>query len=164
VAWGNFAGPLPSPVGAPVSPTGLPNGASITRDISAGCATLLEAADDTNDSAADFDLTTDRTPRSSSEQPTEKACGGSGGSGPQTSIDKGPKKKTAKRSAKFRFSSPDEDASFECSLDGKRFKPCDSPLKLKRVKPGKHVFSVRAIVDGKADKSPADYRWKRIAK
>jgi hypothetical protein len=170
VAWGNFVGetPLPGATGNPVAPAGIPNGSSIIRSIAPGCATLLEGADDTDDSATDFSVTTDKNPRPNSEPPIEKACGGGGGGGggnaPQTNIDKGPKKKTTKATAKFKFSSPDAGATFECSLDGKAFKSCDSPLKLKHVKPGKHVFSVRAVVDDVADKSPATMRWKRVVK
>ncbi len=153
--------PLPGAVGAPVSPTGIPGGSSITRSIAAGCATLLEASDDTDDSAADFTVTTEKTPRPNSETPTEKACGGGGGGdAPDTSIDKGPKKKTSKTSAKFKFSSPDKGADFECSLDGKKFKGCSSPLKLKSLKAGKHTFEVRAVVGGTEDESPASYKWK----
>lgn len=165
VAWGNFVGAssLPGAVGTPVSPTGLPNGSSITRKISAGCATLLEASDDTDDSAADFAVTTDRTPRPNSVTPTEKSCGGGGGGGgPDTDIDKGPKKRTSKTSAKFNFSSSDDSADFECSLDGKKFKSCESPLKLKKLKAGKHFFEVRAVVGGTEDDSPASYKWKVV--
>jgi hypothetical protein len=172
VSWGNITPTglmaLPGPAGPPVSAeTGIPNGNAITRTIAPGCATLLEASDDTDDSSVDFSVTPDKNPRPNSEAPTEKACGGGGGGGgnaPQTNIDKGPKKKTTKATAKFKFSSPDAGATFECSIDGKAFKSCDSPLKLKHVKPGKHVFSVRAVVDDVADKSPATLRWKRVAK
>lgn len=163
VAWGNFSGatPLPGAAGAPVAPSGIPGGSSITRSIARGCATLLEAGDDSDDSAADFKVTTDRTPRPNSEPPTEKSCGGGGGGAkPQTEIDKGPKRRTTKAKAKFKFSSPVAGADFECALDGKRFKSCSSPLKLKRLKPGKHVFKVRAVVDGARDGSPAIHRWK----
>jgi Ca2+-binding RTX toxin-like protein len=56
VAWGNFSGASPSPTGNPFSPAGgIPDGKSILRDISAGNPALLELADDTDDSAADFD-------------------------------------------------------------------------------------------------------------
>lgn len=163
VAWGNFTGatPLPGAAGNPVAPSGIPGGSSISRSIARGCATLLESGDDTDDSAADFDVTTERTPRPNSEPPTEKSCGGGGGGGkPQTEIDKGPKKRTKKTTATFKFSSPAADAEFECSLDGKRFKSCSSPLKLKRLKPGKHTFEVRAVVDGSEDASPAVHRWR----
>jgi hypothetical protein len=152
---------MPGATGAPVAPTGIPNGSSITRSIAGGCATLLEASDDTDDSLADFAVTPDKTPRPNSVAPAEKSCGsGGGGAGPDTKIDKGPKRKTAKTSAKFKFSSPDRGADFECSLDRERFKPCSSPLKLKKLGKGKHVLAVRAVVDGVEDGSPATHRWK----
>lgn len=80
---------------------------------------------------------------------------------PSVKIDKGPKKKTKKAKAKFKFSSDDDKATFECSLDGKKFKPCSSPLKVKvKKKKGKHSFAVRAV-DSNGNKSDeADYRWK----
>lgn len=166
VAWGDITPAglalLPGAAGSPVAPTGIPNGSSITRGIAAGCATLLEAGDDTDDSAADFEVTTDRTPRPNTGIPTERSCGGGGGGGPRTTIDKGPKKRTPKTKARFRFSSPDEGAEFECSLDGARFKGCRSPLRLKRLKPGRHELEVRAVVDGAVDGSPAGYRWKVV--
>lgn len=165
VAWGDITPAglalLPGAAGNPVAPTGIPNGSSITRGIEAGCATLLEAGDDTDDSAADFDVTTDRTPRPNAATPTERSCSGGGG-GPRTTIDRGPKKRTSKTKAGFRFSSPDEGAEFECSLDGARFEGCRSPLRLKRLKPGRHELEVRAVVAGVADGSPAAYRWKVV--
>lgn len=166
VAWGNFNGatPLPGAVGSPVAPSGIPGGNSIDRSIARGCPTLLEAGDDSDDSAADFAATTERTPQPNSEPPTEKSCGGGGADKPQTEIDKGPKRRTTKATAKFRFSSPAADADFECSLDGKRFKSCSSPLKLKRLKPGKHALEVRAVVGAAVDASPAAYRWKVLKK
>lgn len=79
---------------------------------------------------------------------------------PDTTITKHPKKKTKKSKAKFRFQAvPAAGATFECKLDKKQFKPCDSPHK-KRVDPGKHGFKVRATVDGVVDLSPAKFRWK----
>lgn len=86
---------------------------------------------------------------------------------PETTIDKGPKKKVktkAKRAkVKFRFSSTTPGATFECALvkkpkgKGKGSKPkfsaCTSPRKLK-LKPGKYSFSVRAVFAGLADPTP----------
>ena len=61
VSWGSYSGdPDPDPgsgdnTGNPFAPsTGIPFGHSAERDISAGNPSLLEAADDTGDSAADF--------------------------------------------------------------------------------------------------------------
>jgi hypothetical protein len=79
---------------------------------------------------------------------------------PETTITKRPKKKTEKRKAKFRFvANPADGAAFECKLDKKRFKSCDSPYK-KRARPGKHRFKVRATVDGVTDPTPAKFKWK----
>ena len=61
---------------------------------------------------------------------------------PQTTIVK---KKVKGRTAKFKFVSSEAGSTFECRLDKKKFKPCRSPKKYKRLKPGKHVFEVRAI-------------------
>jgi streptogramin lyase len=94
------------------------------------------------------------------------------GSAPETRIVKGPKKrvKTKRKRAKVRFTfrSPDAAAKFECALQklkkrkgkkGKaapkpRFKPCKSPKKYS-LKPGKYRFSVRAVLNGVADPTPA---------
>ncbi|MEO7196906.1 MAG: hypothetical protein ABIZ50_00385 [Solirubrobacterales bacterium] len=173
VAWGNITpagvAALPGAVGAPVSPAlGIPDGSSISRSITPGCATLLEATDDTDNSSLDFAVTAPN-PRPNTIAPTEVACGGAGGGGqggggatsPETTIDKGPKKVTTKRAARFRFSSTSAGAGFECALDKKPFKPCSSPLKIRRVKLGKHVFRVRAVLAGARDATPATYKWKR---
>jgi hypothetical protein len=79
---------------------------------------------------------------------------------PSVEIVKGPKKKTKNKKAKFKFSSDDAKASFECSLDGKKFKPCASPFKTKKLKPGKHRFEVRAVDENDNTSSVAAYKWK----
>ncbi len=79
---------------------------------------------------------------------------------PETTITKGPKDKTKKRTATFEFSA-NEAATFECSLDGKSvFKPCTSPFTVK-VKKGKHTFQVQARdTAGNLDATPATDSWK----
>ena len=64
---------------------------------------------------------------------------------PQTKILKGPKAKSTKTTASFKFDADESGSRFECKLDAKPFKPCESPRKYKHLKPGKHVFRVRAI-------------------
>lgn len=56
VLWGNFAGNLPSPAGAPFNPAaGLVTGQSAERKINGGNnAAQLDSGDDTNNSANDF--------------------------------------------------------------------------------------------------------------
>jgi hypothetical protein len=79
---------------------------------------------------------------------------------PSVKIDKGPKKKTKKPKAKFKFSSDDATATFECSVDGKKFSACASPLKVKGLRKGKHTFEVRAIDKNKNASDEASYGWK----
>ena len=71
---------IPSPVGSPVivpgdpaAMGGLATGQSIHRTIEPGCSTLLEAADDSQDSATDFSLGAP-SPRPNSTAPTERDC------------------------------------------------------------------------------------------
>lgn len=73
---------------------------------------------------------------------------------PTTSIVKA---KIHKHSAKFRFagSAEGEPLTFECKLDKKPFRPCASPKTYKRLKPGKHKFSVRAVGRSASDPTPA---------
>jgi len=80
---------------------------------------------------------------------------------PETRIRKGPKKRTGLRKAKFRFSSDEPGSTFECRIDKKKFKPCRSPRKIKRLKAAKHKFLVRATDQiGNTDPSPARKRWR----
>jgi hypothetical protein len=80
---------------------------------------------------------------------------------PETTITKGPKKKTAKRKAKLKFKASEPDSTFECKLDKKPFAPCKSPFK-KKVKDGtKHRFQVRATDPaGNVEATPAKRKWK----
>jgi hypothetical protein len=84
---------------------------------------------------------------------------------PETTISKAPKKKTTKRSVTVAFSASEQGSTFRCSLDGKPAAPCTSPLKLKRLKRGKHVLAVTATdAAGNADASPATARFKVVKK
>lgn len=162
VTFGLYGGgPFGSPTGSPVAPAGIPGGQAIIRSIAPGCATLLEPTDDTNDSATDFSVAP-QNPRKNSTAPVEQSCltgGNNPGGGPDTKIDKGPKKKTKKKKATFEFSSTTVGATFECGVDGKPFEACTSPLSAK-VKKGKHSFQVRAVLNGVPDGSPAEQSWK----
>ena len=163
VSWGSFsgAGALPSPTGTPAA--AITDGSALVRSIAPGCATLLEAGDDTNASSADFALGTPN-PRNNSVAPTEKECTGGGNDQvPDTVINSGPKPETHKRSAKFRFASTIADSTFFCMLDGKLVPDCVSPVKLKHLKPGKHKFTVKAVGPEPGlfvDTTPAKYKWK----
>ena len=225
-AWGNIMpaaiAALPDPQVGPAEPGGMISGESITRKITANCATALDAADDTANSFADFSSTS-RTPRPNSVTPTETLCttpppdsDGDGvpnasdacpnqsgiapsgcpdtdGDGvtdnvdacptqaaatsngcpatsadtdpPETKIDKSPKNKLTGSTAVYKFSSDEENVTFECKIDKKPFKPCTSPKRYKRLKEGKHSFKVKATdAAGNVDTSAAGDRFKVVDK
>jgi streptogramin lyase len=92
--------------------------------------------------------------------------GANGGSGvapaPTTELTKKPKrvKRTAARKAKvtFRFTGT-AGATFQCRVDKRAWRTC-TPPKSYRLKPGKHRFAVRAVLNGTRDTSPATYRFR----
>ncbi len=59
--------------------------------------------------------------------------------------------------ARFTFGGEGDSSglAFECKLDQGRFKPCSSPKSYRGLKPGRHVFRVRAIdASGQVDQTP----------
>ncbi|HEX6780962.1 MAG TPA: choice-of-anchor Q domain-containing protein [Solirubrobacterales bacterium] len=79
---------------------------------------------------------------------------------PNTRIVSGPPRSTYKHQAKFRFASSEPQSHFQCRLDGKKWRGCANPFK-RNVKPGKHVFKVRAIDRfGNVDQTPARFGWR----
>jgi len=80
---------------------------------------------------------------------------------PQTRITKHPKRRTTKRRATFGFTSTAAGSTFQCKLDRRPWRACTSPERV-RVKPGRHVFRVRAIdTAGNRDQTPAKAVWRR---
>jgi CSLREA domain-containing protein len=63
---------------------------------------------------------------------------------PKVTIKKAPKAQTTATTAKFVFSSDEGGSKFKCKLDNKAFANCTSPKTYKKLKPGKHVFKVKA--------------------
>lgn len=62
---------------------------------------------------------------------------------------------TRDRTPTFRFTADESNATFGCSVDGGKFRPCDAPFTFPRLETGKHVFMVRAIdSSGNVDPSP----------
>jgi hypothetical protein len=70
VSYGAFTG-VGFPTGTSATPTQF--GETLERTIAPNCATLLEDADDTNNSSTDFAAST-RAPRNNTAVPTETAC------------------------------------------------------------------------------------------
>ena len=105
VAWGNFTGGT-HPLSSPALPTvlggvGLAPGQTLQRTIARGCATALDAADDTNNSANDFSLVPTPNPRGNSLVPSETPCttGTGGGTSPKSPSTSKKCKKKKHRSA-----------------------------------------------------------------
>lgn len=63
---------------------------------------------------------------------------------PKVTIKKAPKAKSTSTTAKFKFVSNESGSKFKCKLDKKAFANCKSPKTYKKLKPGKHVFKVKA--------------------
>ncbi|MEK6251203.1 MAG: hypothetical protein AABM43_04530 [Actinomycetota bacterium] len=119
----------------------------------------MDAADDTNDSAADFALGTP-SPRNNASAPTEKACGGSSG-GPNTKIKKRPRNRSHDTTPTYRFKATEAGSTFKCKIDHKKFHKCKSPKTYHGLDRGKHTFKVEAIdAAGNVDPTPAKDKFK----
>jgi hypothetical protein len=67
----------------------------------------------------------------------------------------------AKRKATFRFASGEAGSRFSCKLDKKAYKQCTSPKTYRKLKPGKHVFRVKARDRaGNVDRTPIIKRFR----
>jgi parallel beta-helix repeat protein/predicted outer membrane repeat protein len=83
---------------------------------------------------------------------------------PETTIDSGPEPVTVETDATFTFSSNEEGATFECSLNGVTYTACVSPAELTNLAVQSHTFRVRAVdAAGNEDASPAEYTWEVTA-
>ncbi len=148
-----------SPAGTPA--VAMSGGQALRRSIAAGCSTLLESSDDTNQSSADFSLQTPN-PRANSSTIVETNC-----VAPQTTINTGPAKPTMEQSASFTFSAnPSAGATFECKLDSDPYASCTSPKNYTGPLDGdntvtgtSHTFLVRATNATGTDPTPAEYVW-----
>lgn len=180
VAWGNFNGTVPSPAGSPAAPGGIPDGMALRRSIARGCATLLDPADDNDESAGDFEVTLP-LPRPNSVAPIEQACstgstgggtgsgaGGGSGSGAatgpsgsvETTLRGRPASRTRDRTPTFRFTASEPGAGFECKLDRKPYRRCRSPFTTRPLTTGRHRFLVRAWRGSEVDATPALWRFR----
>jgi hypothetical protein len=107
--------------------------------------------------------------------------GGTGGSGtpsggtarngvtyvtPLTRITYGPAAKTRLRRPVFRFvdSTEQPGTKFFCRVDRHVWSSCSSPIKVKRLNPGRHVFSVKAVnAVGTPEPAPVKRAFKVVA-
>ena len=100
--------------------------------------------------------------------PTDPAAQGPCPPPVETSIKKGPDKKTDKRTVKFTFSATVAGSTFQCKLKGhgldsaiKQFTPCHSPRKYRDLDKGKYKFFVVATApNGIPDATAATQKFK----
>jgi CSLREA domain-containing protein len=79
---------------------------------------------------------------------------------PRTRVLRQPRRVPEGGVARFVFASNEAGSSFECRLDGSRFRACKSPKRYRGLRPGKHVFRVRAIdAAGNVDRTPVRRRF-----
>ncbi|HEU4944910.1 MAG TPA: NosD domain-containing protein [Solirubrobacterales bacterium] len=138
--------PLQIPVGTIVAAT--------QTSVAGGTSELVTAT-----SAADPKDDSGKDDKAKQDKDQDKGKGKDDSGVPETTIRKA---KIKGATAKFKFSSSEKGAKFECKLDRKKFKPCKSPKTYKGLKPGKHVFKVRAVKGKKVDPTPAKRKFKVV--
>ena len=80
---------------------------------------------------------------------------------PDTTILKKPKKRTRSARATLTFSSTEPGSGFRCKVDRKPYSDCSSPLRLKRLKRGRHKVLVKATdAAGNQDPTASAARWR----
>jgi hypothetical protein len=76
---------------------------------------------------------------------------------PDTSFSRTPPASGTNRRAEFGYASTESNVTYQCSLDGAEYVPCESAYD---VQPGQHTLRVRAVDPaGNVDPSPAEYTW-----
>jgi Tol biopolymer transport system component len=86
---------------------------------------------------------------------------------PLTKITYGPAAKTRKRRPVFRFADATDQPGtrFRCRIDRGRWAACGSPIRLKRLRLGRHVFRVKGVnAVGVWDEQPASRGFKVVAR
>ena len=79
---------------------------------------------------------------------------------PETTIESGPDPRTVQTGATLAFSSDEEGATFECSLDTGDYAACESPREWTGLAVGDHTVRVRAVDGaGNRDATPAVHAW-----
>ena len=76
-----------------------------------------------------------------------------------TKLSGGPSGTTYATNASFTFSSDDDNATFECNLDGAGWSACSSPVSLTQLALGSHTFQVHAVDGASVDATGASQTW-----
>ncbi|MCY4088248.1 MAG: hypothetical protein OXG37_15520 [Actinomycetia bacterium] len=82
------------------------------------------------------------------------------GTPPDTTITGGPQGQTRATGATFVLSASENQVTFECSLDGAPFGPCNQSVSYSGLAAGRHTFRARAVDGaGNTDPTPASRTW-----
>lgn len=66
---------------------------------------------------------------------------------------------------RFRFASTQDDVTFSCRIDDRRFRPCESPLRVRRLPKGRHTVRVLGTDPaGLTDTRPSRWRLRVVGK
>jgi Tol biopolymer transport system component len=106
---------------------------------------------------------------------TEGSQSGSGGGtqaggghrvAPQTRITFAPGAKTRARRPEIRFADAtgQDETAFVCKVDRHGWHGCSSPQRLKRLRPGRHVFEVKGVNSGIWETNPVARRFKVVSR
>ena len=169
VSWGGFTGPFPAHVpslvaGSPASPGGVGAGKALRRTIAPNCSTLLELADDSDDSATDFSEQ-GPSPRDNASAIAEHECPPPPDTTPPVvTIDSHPANPSPGATAIFKYHSNETGSSFECSLSSggaDAFGACAaSGRTYTNLADGNYTFKVRATDKASNLGLPAAFSWK----
>jgi hypothetical protein len=83
------------------------------------------------------------------------------GAAPNTRLTRHPPRRTRKRRARFAFASTMRGSHFQCFYTG-GWRACRSPERFRHLKPGRYRFKVRAVANGKRDRTPASWLFKVV--
>lgn len=79
---------------------------------------------------------------------------------PTTAIVAGPGGVSGAHTQEVAFAASEPGTTFTCAVDGRRSQPCASPMTLRHLRLGRHVFAVRARdAAGNPQKTPTRLRW-----
>lgn len=137
------------------SPNGINCGADCSEDLGDGTLVALQATARAGSTFAGFSGSDCLTNPCLVTMDDAKSVGAqfTDGTAPETTI-------TKRRGKRISFTSSESNSTFMCKLDKGKTSACTSPYKLKRVRRGRHVFTVTATdAAGNADSTPAKSRF-----
>lgn len=83
---------------------------------------------------------------------------------PVTTFVQGPGVVSGAHTQVLEFAASEPGVTFTCARDGRRSKPCASPVTLRHLRLGRHVFAVRARdAAGNPERTPARLRWQVVS-